>query len=512
MRDTTVVRWTSVMAATVMIATGIMAGDPTAPVPLAELSTADRDARIDGDMAAVKVYRDGLMDTAGYALAQTNLFPVAKLKEKRLLRREQREAIWSTWKRFLDYELALDAVGQYHGDFHRLRKPARERSFIARYAAFLAQYRCALDWIERVENDPDLDTVLNEPVPELGLPAGSYARLKYRFLHVGRASEFAAFDAVLKWYGDDRAGALAAGMEADRKRIWAAGKGTGQALTAKNGLKIVTSKGFEAYFPVQAGVSAWMGDARVWRKNRSLIAPDQVAAMLPKLEPGDILLERREWFVSNIGLPGYWPHAALYIGTPEERRKYFGDDALETRLREQYPAAYAQHLKPQEHNHASRVLEAISEGVTFTSLEHSADADAVVVLRPRLPQPEKAEAIRRAFHYAGRPYDFNFDFRTDAALVCTELVYKAYEPSNGGTGLTFQTEEMLGRPVMPANSIARMFDAQFGSEKQQLDFVMFLDGHERAERAAEADVAAFRASWQRPKWHIVKTALSDAKD
>ena len=512
MRDATVVRWTLVMAATAMIATGTMAGEPTAPVPLTELSAAERDARIDGDMAAVKVYRDGLMDTVGYALSQTNLFPAGKLKENRLLRREQREAIWSTWQRFLDYELALDAVGQYHAEFHRLRAPTKQRSFAIRYAAILAQYRCALDWIERVENDPDLDTVLNEPVPELGLTAGSYARLKYRFLHVGRASEFAAFDVVWKWYGDDLAGALAAGMEADRKRIWAAGKGTGQALTAKNGLKIVTSKGFEAYFPVQAGVSAWMGDMRVWRKNRSLIAPDQIAAMLPKLEPGDILLERREWFVSNIGLPGYWPHAALYIGTPEERRTYFGDDALETRLRELYPAAYAQHLKPQEHDHVPRVLEAISEGVTFTTLEHSADADAVVVLRPRLPKSEKAEAIRRAFHYAGRPYDFNFDFRTDAALVCTELVYKAYEPSTAMTGLTFATEEMLGRPVMPANLIARMFDTQYGTQSQQLDFVLFLDGHERAERAVEADLAAFRASWKRPKWHIVKTALTDVRD
>lgn len=59
----------------------------------------------------------------------------------------------------------------------------------------------------------------------------------------------------------------------------------------------------------------------------------------------------------------------------------------------------------------------MSEGVVFTSLEHSAPADALAVLRPRLPARGKAAALVRAFGYAGRPYDYDFDFQTDAALV-----------------------------------------------------------------------------------------------
>jgi hypothetical protein len=53
----------------------------------------------------------------------------------------------------------------------------------------------------------------------------------------------------------------------------------------------------------------------------------------------------------------------------------------------------------------------------FTTLEHAAGADHVAALRPRLPAVEKAAAVLRAFGYAGRPYDFDFDFRTDAALA-----------------------------------------------------------------------------------------------
>lgn len=59
---------------------------------------------------------------------------------------------------------------------------------------------------------------------------------------------------------------------------------------------------------------------------------------------------------------------------------------------------------------------------------------------------------------------------------------------------------------MPANEMVRQFDAQFGTPEQQFDLVVFLDGHERGRKAVESDVAAFRASWKRPKWHILTQA------
>ncbi|MGH9722018.1 MAG: protein tyrosine phosphatase, partial [Bryobacteraceae bacterium] len=108
-----------------------------------------------------------------------------------------------------------------------------------------------------------------------------------------------------------------------------------------------------------------------------------------------------------------------------------------------------------------------------------------------------------AFGYAGRPYDFNFDFLTDAALVCTELVYKSYEPAADMRGLRFPLVDVMGRKVTPANLLVRQFDEQFGTARQQFDLVLFLDGVERARKAIEASIDAFRASWKRPKWHIL---------
>jgi hypothetical protein len=96
----------------------------------------------------------------------------------------------------------------------------------------------------------------------------------------------------------------------------------------------------------------------------------------------------------------------------------------------------------------------------FNSLEHAVQKDYVVVLRPELPRSEVAAAIRRSLLFKGRPYDFDFDFASDDKLVCTELVYRAYDV---GLGFGASREdpampgliEVMGRVTMPANELAR---------------------------------------------------------
>ncbi len=228
-------------------------------------------------------------------------------------------------------------------------------------------------------------------------------------------------------------------------------------------------------------------------------------------------MQRREWFLSNLGLPGFWSHAALYVGTPEERAAYFDDSDvrawlatldgtvhdLDTLLKTVYPEAYRYSLATDHNDNKLVVLEAMSEGVVFTSREHLATTDSLAVLRPRLSRIEKAKALLKAFSYSGRPYDFDFDFRTDSQLVCTELVYKVYEPEQGYRGIRFPLRSVAGRPVITANDIAKQFDQHYEKSGQQFDLVLFLDGNERDGKAEKAGIERFRASWKRPKWHIL---------
>jgi hypothetical protein len=443
--------------------------------------------RTDSDARAVEIYRAGLRT----AIADMNA--ISGGAKKQLLSAAEKEAVRQTWGSFLDYQLALDSIGAYH------REKNGDLSLGVSYSAFLAQYRAALEMIDAADALPGADEVLNEPVPEIGLPAGTYANVKRRWLNVARATEFAGLQSlyVLKG-GGDRV------IDEDAKFIAKMGRGKGQIQTARNAVKLVRSTAFTAWFPVQKGVAEWMGDTRVARQHTFLVTDRQIAQLASQLEPGDVLLERREWYVSNIGLPGFWPHTALYIGDAATRARYFDDSVVrewvreqgradgdfEAFLRERHPSVYAQ-------SRHGRVIEGISEGVSFTTLEHSAAADSLAILRPRATKREKAIAVARAFGYVGRPYDFNFDFNTDGALVCSEVIYRAYEGS-----VEVPLIRKMNRPLTPPNLIARRFDETYGTSAQQFDLIVFLDGHERQRAALRADLATFRESWKRPKWHI----------
>ena len=456
--------------------------------------TARATARTETDARAVEIYRSGL------EAAVSDMQEIQGRAGKRILTGEEKDAVRATWSAFLDYLLALDSIGSYHRDLKG------EPSMVVSYAAFLAQYRAALAMIDVTESLPGADAVLNEPVERIGPAEGSYARVKLRWLNVARATEYAALESLYIVRGGSSFPRLRTTIDDDARAVLKAGRGKGPAQTAANALKIASSTAFTAWFPVQKGVAEWMGDTKVARTQRFLITQKQIDELAPQLEPGDVFLERREWYLSNIGLPGFWPHTALFVGDAAQRRRYFDDDGVRAWVREQGRAdgdfeafLRAQSARAYGKSDGFQVIEAVSEGVLFTTLDHSAAADSLAILRPRATKRAKAIAIARAFGYIGRPYDFDFDFHTDGSLVCSEVIYKAYEGS-----ITLPLSTAMGRLNTPPNEIVRQIDETFGTPAQQFDLVVFLDGHESRRAAVPATVDEFRASWKRPKWHIMR--------
>lgn len=474
------------------------------------------DSPLDTAGREIALQRQGLADTLQQMAERPEIFPPHEVEGASLLSPDERREALSLWASFADRLLAIEQSAARAGEASEQGRFALER------AAFLARYRFAMEFIERVERRPALDPLFNEEHLDLGLPARSYARLKLHYLNLARATEYSAMEVLHRARGEELPEPLAAGAREDSRRILAMGAGAGPRMTAKNAWKVVEDAALLAWMPAQERVARWMGEVRVYREGEALVSDAQIRALPDELEPGDVLLQRREWYLTNAGIPGFWTHAALYIGTGEERLAFFDDPDtrqwleelgapdFEAALASRFPESHARSAEL-EAGHPVRVLEAIAEGVSFTSLEHSAAADSLAVIRARLPKRERAIALMRAFGYAGRPYDYNFDFATDTALVCSELVFKSFQPGERMRGLALPLERVAGRLMMTPNEMARLFAETRRDRERAFDFVLMLDGDEGAGRAARADEQVFAASWRRPKWHIVKQRVAPAR-
>jgi hypothetical protein len=426
------------------------------------------------DAALISTWRAGMQ----------SLIRESGVPSSRMPNAEEREEARAVWRSFLDYQLALETVRIHHSEFMKLRGTERHRAFRVYHAAWLAQYRSALDYVARMERHPELHTLLNESVPTLGLPANSYAAFKLHWLHVARAAEWSAFAFLDRTLG----GARIEGTAEDAKAILAAGVGHGSKETLRNAARIV---GDAAWNPLPATIASAAGGPAATAPRPSFISRQQIAAARPLVRPGDLMFERRDWALTNVGLPGFWPHVSLYVGTPDERRQLFGD-AFEARLREADPRRYDEQIAK------ATVVEAVGQGVLLSTFEKSADADYLAVIRPRIDDGVKSEAIARAFAMVGLPYDFEFDFVTDDRIVCSELVYKAYEAR-----LDFPVLRYAARSVATPNDFVRWFDERFDLTERGADFVVFLDGHAHASNATLENAGAFRRSWRRPRWHPI---------
>jgi hypothetical protein len=153
------------------------------------------------------------------------------------------------------------------------------------------------------------------------------------------------------------------------------------------------------------------------------------------LKPGDVLITRHDLVLTNLFLPGYWPHAALYIGTPEQRDELGIQINADKATRWQGDCC---------------VLEALKDGVRFRHLSETLNVDHVVVLRPTLSNDAIKQGIERVVLHEGKLYNFDFDFFNSEKLVCTEVIYRAFD---GLEDLHFPLTQRSGRQTLSAEDI-----------------------------------------------------------
>ena len=165
------------------------------------------------------------------------------------------------------------------------------------------------------------------------------------------------------------------------------------------------------------------------------LTPSVRDELLASLRPGDVCVTRHDDALSNLFLPGFWPHATLYLGSAGERREL--GVALPREVESRAEGSI-------------RFLESKKDGVRFRPAEETLAVDACVVLRPSLEKADLARAIGRAMEHEGKLYDFLFDFRTADRLACTEVIYRGF---HGIGPVAFRLKEVSGRKCLPAEDL-----------------------------------------------------------
>ena len=188
---------------------------------------------------------------------------------------------------------------------------------------------------------------------------------------------------------------------------------------------------------VLAGISESVGRAasNVYIADRKNVTDEVRATIGDLLQPGDVLITRHAIALTNLFMPGFWPHAAFYVGTPTQREK------LQVRVPEDKMSLWGEGIC---------TLEALKDGVRFRPLAETLAVDFFVVLRPQIASASVREAIERGSKHEGKMYNFDFDFFSSDRLVCTEVIYRAYD---GVDGIEFPLAERAGRKTLSAEDL-----------------------------------------------------------
>jgi hypothetical protein len=217
-----------------------------------------------------------------------------------------------------------------------------------------------------------------------------------------------------------------------------------------------------AVYALQTGIGRGMAEVFV-RPGHAPSLPRNIRGQVVEiLRPGDVLIVRKEFAATNYFLPGHWPHAALFLGRASELAccGIADHDHVRERFAKLLDATpVTSVLAPNQVDAWSDegehpcVLEAMKDGVKIRSINSALNSDSLVVIRPLLPPADIANALAQAMMHEGKPYDFDFNFRASHRLVCTEVVYRAYE---GVAGVRFDLRRHVGRFALSTSDLLRM--------------------------------------------------------
>ncbi|MHC1764645.1 MAG: YiiX/YebB-like N1pC/P60 family cysteine hydrolase [Verrucomicrobiia bacterium] len=346
------------------------------------------------------------------------------------------------------------------------RGPGEYGCFLLAFGAALVLYAKSLRIIEFAEHVPLLRAKINEPDVKFDLEEGFFDDVVACY---SQPRNFKALSQANTFWWRHRRAIQKFVREAGLDWVWSAGLIRRQRRLVRHRLfhvlwqrlrhdwRAFVQTLLSPFRQARRGFETFLGgrfaDARVTSGPACAITPEMVAVLRENLRPGDVLLMRNDSRLTAALLPGFWTHAALFLGSKTDL-EHLGLPA------HPHGARHWQEI-PESPAASALVLEALFPCVQVNPLEKCLQVDHLAVFRPGLPASDVAAAIGEGLGHLGKPYDLDFDFNNTSRVVCTELIYRSYH-SRGN--IRFTLTKRLGRYTLSGDDIvAHVLDTSLPS-------------------------------------------------
>ncbi|MBW8036469.1 MAG: hypothetical protein FVQ79_12800, partial [Planctomycetes bacterium] len=344
--------------------------------------------------------------------------------KERLLTADEENLMRDIWASIYDCAYTIDQVRIFYEDWYRfdpspVQATYHHRSFFLTFASELSLYEKTSRFIKLVTQYPNVVKFLDTPSTESGFGPNSFSKFRQQFQGTTEHARIIAGENYLRILEKTMNGRNVARqancshlldkVHLEIALIDAEPNLRIAKMNVGSDMQILKRSLHRIWFPAQKNVAKLMGDIRFFRRiGTYLITKKQQEQMDLQLSPGDILVSRKNWHLSNAGLPGFWPHAILYVGTKEKMDTYFQDQQVLTWLKEvtgeditfsgylarKYPILWKQYTLTGD-DQPYRVIESVKPGVIINTLAHAC-GDYIAAIRPELSKKAKAQAILTA--------------------------------------------------------------------------------------------------------------------
>jgi len=394
---------------------------------------------------------------------------------------------WQPRNALIELVVTLNRSSVQESEGGKMPDHKHAAEFLVAWAGALVLLDAARFLRHHCSDRPTVVSKLNEPEPSFGISAGTYDRIQASLTSPVHAWHL--YHARKYWScSQDHLVEIARGTELEQlleivRRIlsrhsidlqqYAVDRLRTRARQVKTGGRDVVGR---ALYGLQKTVSRLISGKFTQIGHQPRLPAGVTNRIREVIRPGDVFVNRKEHAITNYFLPGFWPHAAFYLGRTDQLEQMGIADHPQGKPR------WTRMLECDAHD-SGRVVEALKDGVRIRALDSPFAADAITVIRPRLSLETVTQAIGRALLHDGKPYDFDFDLTRSDRLVCTEVVYRSYE---GLAGIRFPLTRRTGRMTLSAEDLLHM-----ALRQQHFDVVAAYvpgSGNDLATEAAGADL------------------------